>query len=90
MTISFEMSEYAIEEGSGYVTLCVELTDGTVERRVIFSVTSTDSDTVGKPNYMHVFELHNVLNFVAFWPLALSKQYFFFLSYSSSGLHGNY
>ena len=43
------MPQYNVDEGSGVQTVCVELTGGTVERRVVLSIASADSNAMGKP-----------------------------------------
>jgi hypothetical protein len=42
------MEQYTVFESAGFQTVCVELTSGTVERRVVISVTSSNADALGK------------------------------------------
>ena len=42
------MAQYTIDESDGFQTVCVELTSGTVERRVIVSLASTNADAMGE------------------------------------------
>ena len=42
------MAEYMVLESAGAQTVCVELTSGTVERRVVVSVDSSNADAEGK------------------------------------------
>lgn len=46
--MSFEIAEYTVLEGDGVQTICVELTSGTVERRVVVSVESSNAGAEGK------------------------------------------
>ena len=48
VTVSFEMAEYMVLESAGIQTVCVELTSGTVERRVVVSVDSSNAGAEGK------------------------------------------
>ena len=53
MTVSFEMAEYMVLESAGVQTVCVELTSGTEERRVVVSVDSSNAGAEGKLNLAH-------------------------------------
>ena len=53
VTVSFEMGQYSVLEPAGFQTVCVELSSGTVERRVVVSIASADVDAVGTYNVMY-------------------------------------
>ena len=64
VNVTLEQAQYMVNEADGYVEVCAVLVGGTVERRVIVSLSTSNVDAVGKlyiilyPKSARIVQLH--------------------------------